>query len=139
MRIGEFLVVQGLVTPEAVEAALKYQKQKGGRLGQHLVAMGAVTPDKLSAVLPGLQRWQAMHGPNHPNMHRARYSYARSLLAADRPAEAMEHAEAALIGYRATVGEQHAWAAEALQLIADAREAVAKAEDAAKDIAVVEG
>jgi hypothetical protein len=50
MRIGEFLVVQGLVTPEAVEAALKHQKQKGGRLGQHLVAMGAVTPDKLSAV-----------------------------------------------------------------------------------------
>jgi hypothetical protein len=123
MRLGELFAVQGLVTPEDVEEALERQKQQGGRIGTHLVAMGVLTNEKLFAVLPGLQRWQAMHGPDHPNTHRARYSYARALLAAGRAGESLKHAEAALAGYRATVGEKHAWTVEALQLIAEARAA----------------
>jgi hypothetical protein len=122
MRLGELLVVQGLVTPEDVEAALERQKREGGPIGTHLVAMGVLTTDRLLAVLPGLQRWQAMHGPNHPNTYRARYSYARALLAAGRPMEALKHAQAALDGYRATIGEKHAWTGEALQLILKARQ-----------------
>jgi len=117
MRLGELLIIQGLVTPEDVETALERQKQKPGRIGTQLVAMGAVTAKKLSAVLPGILRWQAMHGPHHPNEHRARYSYARALFAAGRRAEALRNAEAALGGYRATIGDNHAWTAEVMQLI----------------------
>jgi hypothetical protein len=124
MRLGELLVIQGLVTPQDVEAALERQKQEPGRIGTHLVAMGAVAKKKLGSVLPGLLRWQAMHGPDHPNEHRARYSYARALLAAGHRAEALRNAEEALSGYHATVGEKHAWTAEVMNLIAQAQHAV---------------
>jgi len=137
MRLGDLLIGQGLVTSDIVDEALKRQRLEGGRLGNHLVAMGALTVDQLLIALRGqrevgatldmcartLQRWQGMHGPNHPNTHRARYSYARALLAAGRSGEAVKHAEAALAGHRATVGEHHAWTDEALQLVADARHA----------------
>jgi hypothetical protein len=138
MRLGELLVGQGLVTPEEVEAGLKRQREQGGRLGNHLVAMGVLTVDKLLTALRGqqevgatlemcartFQRWQGMHGPNHPNTHRARYSYARALLAAGHAVEAVKHAEAALAGHRETVGEHHAWTDAALQLVADTRYAM---------------
>lgn len=138
MRLGELLVGQGLLAPEDLEAALRRQSEQGGRLGNHLVAMGLITVDRLLVALRGqkevdatlamcartLQRWQGMHGTSHPNTHRARYSYARALLAAGRSTEAVKHAEAALAGHRATVGELHAWTDEALQLVADARHAV---------------
>jgi len=139
MRLGDLLIGQGLVTPEAVAEALKRQRQEGGRLGNHLVAMGALTVDQLLVALRGqrevdatldmcgrtLERWERTHGRNHPNTHRARFSYARALLAGGRAGEAVKHAEAALAGHRATVGEQHAWTDEALQLVADARHAAA--------------
>jgi Tetratricopeptide repeat len=138
MRLGELLIGQGLVTPEAVAEALKRQRLEGGRLGNHLVAMGALTVDQLVVALRGqrevgatldmcgrtLERWERTHGRNHPNTHRARYSYARALLAGGHAGEAAKHAEAALAGFRATVGEQHAWTDEALQLVADARHAI---------------
>ena len=141
MRLGELLVGQGLLAPENLEAALQRQKEQGGRLGTHLVAMGFMTVDKLLVALRGqqevdatlamcartLQRWLSMNGPSHPNTHRARYSYARALLAAGQSAEAVKHAEAALAGHRATVGEHHAWTDEALQLVADTRHAAASA------------
>ena len=137
MRLGDLLIGQGLVTPEAVAEALKRQRQEGGRLGNHLVAMGALTVDQLVVALRGqrevgatlnmcgrtLERWERTHGRHHPNTHRARYSYARALLAGGHAGEAVKHAEAALAGFRATVGEQHAWTDEALQLVADARHA----------------
>jgi len=47
------------------------------------------------------------------------------LLAAGRRAEALEYAEAAVGGYQATVGEKHAWTAEALQFLVEARESTA--------------
>ena len=125
MRIGELLVVKGLVSPDEVEVALERQKREGGPIGRHLIAMGAISKQKLWEVLPGLQRWQGMHGPDHPNTHRARYSYARALLAAGRPFEASRHAQTALAGYRVTVGEKHAWTQEALELIAEAKTALA--------------
>jgi hypothetical protein len=139
MRLGELLIGQGLVSAEDVAAALERQREQGGRLGNHLVALGCITVEKLVMALRGLQevgatldmcartfqRWQAMHGPNHPNTHRARYSYARALLAAGRAGDSLKHAEAALAGFRKTVGEHHAWTSEALQIVADARHAVA--------------
>jgi Tetratricopeptide repeat len=137
MRLGELLIGQGLVTPEDLAAALKRQKAEGGRLGNHLVAMGALSVEQLLVALRGqrevdaaldmcartLRRWEGMHGPSHPNTHRARYSYARALLAAGQAGDAVKYAEAALAGHRATVGENHAWTDDALQLVADARHA----------------
>src|ERR1700691_3434183 len=107
MRLGELLIGQGLITGEDVEAALQRQKQQGGRLGTHLVAMGAITIEKLVMALRGqqevgatlamcartFQRWEAMHGQDHPNTHRARFNYARALLAAGRGGESLKHAE----------------------------------------------
>jgi len=144
MRLGELLIGQGLASREDIEAALKRQRLEGGRLGNHLVAMGVLSVEQLLVALRGqqevgatldmcartLQRWQGMHGPSHPNTHRARYSYARALLAAGRAGEAVKHAEAALAGHRATVGEHHAWTDDALQLVADARHAVSANEPA---------
>ena len=138
MRLGELLLGQGLVTPDDIAAALERQKQQGGRLGTHLVAIGCITVEKLVMALRGQQevgatldmcartfrRWQEVHGPDHPNTHRARYSYARALLAAGRAPESVKQAEAALAGFRMTVGENHAWTDEALQLVADSRRAV---------------
>lgn len=137
MRLGELLVGQGLISVEDMEAALQRQKQQGGRLGTHLVAMGLLTVDKLVTALSGqqevgatltmcartLQRWQTVHGLDHPNTHRARYSYARALLAAGRAGESLKYAEAALAGIRKNLGENHAWTDDALQLVADARRA----------------
>ena len=138
MRLGELLVGQGLLSVEDLETALRRQKQQGGRLGNHLVAMGLITVDRLVTALRGqreveatlamcartLQRWQAIHGADHPNTHRARYSYARALLAAARAGESLKHAEAALAGIRKSLGENHAWTDDALQLVANARHAV---------------
>jgi hypothetical protein len=138
MRLGDLLVGQGLVSAEDMEAALQRQKQQGGRLGTHLVAMGLLTIDKLLIALRGqqevgatltmcartFQRWHTMHGPEHPNTLRARYSYARVLLAAGRAGESLKHAEAALASIRKCLGEDHAWTGDALQLVADARHAV---------------
>ncbi|MFZ2003778.1 MAG: tetratricopeptide repeat protein [Stellaceae bacterium] len=137
MRLGDLLVGQGLISAEDMEAALQRQKQLGGRLGTHLVAMGLLTIDKLLVALRGqqevgatltmcartLQRWQTMHGPDHPNTQRARYSYARALLAAGHAGESLKHAEAALASIRKSLGENHAWTDDALQLVADARHA----------------
>jgi hypothetical protein len=93
--------------------------------------MGAVTENKLSAVLPRLLRSQTLHGPDHPYTHRARYDYARLLLAAGRRAEALEYAEAAVGGYQATVGEKHAWTSEALKFLVEARQLMDTARDTA--------
>lgn len=145
MRLGELLIGQGLVTPEDIEAALERQRQQGGRLGTHLVAMGVITIDRLVTALRGLQevgatlsmcartfqRSQMSYGADHPKTHRARYSYARALLAAGRSAEAVKHAEAALAGIRRGLGENHAWTDDALQLVADARRAAMAAEQQA--------
>ena len=145
MRLGEFLIGQGLITTEDLATALHRQKVQGGRLGNHLVAQGCITVDKLLVALRGLrdidttlsmcartyERWKGVHGPDHPNTHRARYSYARALLAAGRAPESVTHAEAALAGIRRHVGEHHAWTDDALQLVADALHAAEKTQPAA--------
>jgi hypothetical protein len=146
MRLGDLLIGQGLVTPDTIAEAVKRQQREGGRLGNHLVAMGALTVDQLVVALRGLrevdaavdmcgralERWERTHGRNHANTHRARFSYARALLASGHASEATKHAEAALAGFRATVGEQHAWTDDALQLVADARHAASANEPQAE-------
>ncbi|MBI3997381.1 MAG: Flp pilus assembly complex ATPase component TadA [Candidatus Omnitrophica bacterium] len=51
VMLGELLVERGLVTPLALERALKEQKRTGEFLGTTLVRMGAITTEQLLPVL----------------------------------------------------------------------------------------
>jgi len=51
-RIGELLVEQGVVTPQAIEAAVaEQQRRKGKRLGEVLLELGVVTEQTLTRTL----------------------------------------------------------------------------------------
>jgi hypothetical protein len=56
MLIGEMLTAAGLVSPEAVKAALAHQREHGLRLGQSLVATGAIGEAALARFLDGIPR-----------------------------------------------------------------------------------
>ncbi len=51
MLIGELLVMNGLVTPDEVSAALVEQKRRGGLLGSILVAAGTLSQEALDRVI----------------------------------------------------------------------------------------
>jgi type IV pilus assembly protein PilB len=51
LRLGELLVEAGLVSSEALEAALEKQKTEGRRLGELLVEAGALSEVRLTQVL----------------------------------------------------------------------------------------
>jgi hypothetical protein len=144
MRLGDLLIGQGLATPEEIAAGLERQNSDGGRLGTHLVAMGVLTVDQLVAVLRGqqqadaalglcehtLQRSELIYGHDHPNTHRAHYNLGRALLATGRARDSVPHAETARFGHERTLGKDHAWAQEAAQLVANARHAASRIEQA---------
>jgi type IV pilus assembly protein PilB len=50
-QIGELLVKENLLTIEQLEAALKYQRQNGGRLGSILIHLGYVEDDDITSIL----------------------------------------------------------------------------------------
>ncbi len=47
MRLGERLVLAGMVSEDDVQRALSLQRQAGGRLGSILIRMGALSEDAL--------------------------------------------------------------------------------------------
>ena len=47
IKIGELLVQAKIITEEQLQLALKYQKEKGGKLGSIIVSMGLATEDSL--------------------------------------------------------------------------------------------
>lgn len=51
MPIGETLQEAGLISPEQLSKALKYQEQRGSLLGQILVRMGACKPEDIALAL----------------------------------------------------------------------------------------
>lgn len=51
MKLGELLVMAGLVGEADVQRALNLQRQSGGRLGSILIRLGALSEDALLAVL----------------------------------------------------------------------------------------
>jgi hypothetical protein len=51
MRIGEMLVSRGLVAAQDMEAALRRQQVKGGRLHDNLLAMGLLSEEELASVM----------------------------------------------------------------------------------------
>ena len=50
-KIGELLLEENIITAEQLEAAIKYQKQNGGRLGSVLIHLGYVYDDDITLVL----------------------------------------------------------------------------------------
>ncbi|RMG44298.1 MAG: type IV-A pilus assembly ATPase PilB [Acidobacteria bacterium] len=50
-RIGELLLAEGLITPEALNEAIERQRQEGGKIGYHLVRQGAVSEEDLVHIL----------------------------------------------------------------------------------------
>jgi type II secretory ATPase GspE/PulE/Tfp pilus assembly ATPase PilB-like protein len=50
-KIGDILVENNLITPEALEGALSLQQKQGGRLGEILIGQGRLTWEGLSLVL----------------------------------------------------------------------------------------
>jgi len=51
IQIGELLIEENLITPEQLEAALKYQSQSGGRIGSILIHLGFVDDDDITLIL----------------------------------------------------------------------------------------
>lgn len=50
-RLGDYLVELGFITGEQLDAALKEQKDKGGKLGSILIQLGYLSEDVLLAIL----------------------------------------------------------------------------------------
>ena len=50
-RLGDYLVELGFITEEQLDAALKEQKEKGGKLGSILIQLGYLSEDVLLAIL----------------------------------------------------------------------------------------
>lgn len=51
LRLGEFLVKEGLLTPDQLEKAISVQRQEGGRLGEIIVKLNLIKEDQMVAVL----------------------------------------------------------------------------------------
>ena len=51
LRLGEYLIHGGLITPTQLNQALTRQRDTGGRLGEVLVAMGAISEQSLAHAL----------------------------------------------------------------------------------------
>jgi hypothetical protein len=143
MRLGEILVGRGLVSQEEVDAALARQRAEGGRLGNHLVAMGALTVPQLLTVLRdqkdidaaielcerSMAKWQANFGEAHANTSRARCQLARAYLLSGRATDSLAQAEIASGHYRAAFGAAHDATREAEQIVAEARQALARSSE----------
>jgi hypothetical protein len=67
----------------------------------------------------------------HPSTDRARYLFARLLLAQGNAVEALHDGEAALAGLEGAHGKNGPWTKEAARITADALDAMGRAEEAA--------
>ncbi|MFP2931456.1 pilus assembly protein PilB [Pyxidicoccus sp. 3LG] len=62
MRLGELLVLRGLLTEGQLATALAYQSRWGGRLGEALVSLRMVDPEALRRALASLLRVPFVRG-----------------------------------------------------------------------------
>jgi hypothetical protein len=51
MRLGDILLMRGLVRSGDIDAAIERQRLRGGRLGENLIALGLMTTEQLYAVM----------------------------------------------------------------------------------------
>lgn len=67
MRLGDWLVREGLVAPEGVQEALESQVVHGGRLGTNLVELGLLSEEALARALGALLRCSYAAGEMKPD------------------------------------------------------------------------
>jgi hypothetical protein len=67
MRLGELLLQENLITPEALEEALESQVVHGGRLGTNLVELGLLSEQDLARVLGRLHNVASASGEMTPD------------------------------------------------------------------------
>jgi hypothetical protein len=51
VRLGDILLMRGLVRPPELDAAVERQRQQGGRLGENLIALGFISTEQLYGVI----------------------------------------------------------------------------------------
>jgi len=51
MRLGDILLMRGLLTAEGLEASLARQRREGGRIGESITALGLISSRQLATVL----------------------------------------------------------------------------------------
>src|SRR5258708_6161664 len=92
MLLGELLVAEGLASAADIRWALSRQQFFGGRIGEHLVALGVITKEALDAALRRqyeiaraivaaedlLAKTQKNNGVDHPLTQRCRSRFARA-------------------------------------------------------------
>ena len=54
-RLGEYLTLHKIITPQQLQTALKVQENDGGRLGTILLSLGYVTRQEIEANLPDIR------------------------------------------------------------------------------------
>ena len=54
-RLGEYLILHKIITPQQLQIALKVQENDGGRLGTILLSLGYVTRQEIEANLPDIR------------------------------------------------------------------------------------
>jgi hypothetical protein len=67
---------------------------------------------------------------DHPNTNRVRRNFARYLVAAGSPAEALTFSETALAGHAKIFGQNHRWTRDSAGTTADALAALGRADEA---------
>lgn len=73
LRLGDHLILQGLLSPEQLDHALAMQKVTGRRLGQVLVDLGLLRPEQVAAALAeqlGVRYWDLEAEPPDPEVAR---------------------------------------------------------------------
>ncbi|MFA6384473.1 MAG: ATPase, T2SS/T4P/T4SS family [Candidatus Omnitrophota bacterium] len=51
LKLGEFLIKEGLITPADLDKAISFQRKEGGRLGEVLAKLGIVTEEQIVRVI----------------------------------------------------------------------------------------
>lgn len=138
MRLGDLLVVHGIVTRQTVAAALALQRKNGKRLGQQLIAMGALTSEQLlqaleqqrqledaiSACARTLKDLRLRHGNLHRATNQACFELASANLAAGYTSDALALGEHVFSQYRSAFGPDHESTLEAAEFVATVRKTI---------------
>ncbi len=69
MRLGDILLMRGLVRSADIETAIRRQRAQGGKLGENLIALGLMTTEQLFEVMdetPEMPRTVAETGVSRP-------------------------------------------------------------------------
>lgn len=54
-KLGEYLILNKIITRQQLETALKIQENDGGRLGSILLSLGYVSRQEIEANLPDIR------------------------------------------------------------------------------------